>query len=45
MSEFIKDQVGCIDGIIRVETMMVLEIKKMLLSLLTLGFRPVQDFK
>jgi len=45
MSEFIKDQVGCIDGIIRVETMIVLEIKKMLLSLLTLGLRPVQNFK
>jgi len=37
MSEFIKDQVGRIHGIIRVETMIVLEIKKTLLSLLTLG--------
>jgi len=41
MSEFTKDQMGRIDGIIRVETMLVLEIKKMLLSLLTLGLRPV----
>ncbi len=45
MSEFIKDQMGRIDGIIRVETMLVLEIKKMLLGLLTLGLRPVQDLR
>ena len=41
MSKFINDQAGPIAGVIRVESMIVLHIKKISFSLLNLGLQPV----
>lgn len=43
MSDFIGGEVGQIAGIIRVEAMMILGVRKLSFSLLTLGLEPVQN--
>lgn len=43
MSEFINGRAGRIEGVIRVEAMIVLEVKKISFSLLTLGLDPVGE--
>lgn len=44
MSEFMNSQMGWITGIIRVESMIVLDVKKLSFQLLTLGLPPAQNF-
>ena len=43
MSAFINDQAGQVAGVARVEAVIVLGVKKMSFSLLSLGLQPVED--
>ena len=43
MSKFINQQAGRIEGVIRVEAMIVVDVKKMSFSLLSLGLEPVDS--